>query len=450
LPRLSARRGKQLEEVLSTYDIDKKLLSRVHAFPAPPAGFDPRKASNKMLEKYGFPHRPDPKALPIANAIWNRVLSRPLKIVKPTFKIVNLPGRVRPPRRRRKEIDMTSGNWSGAVNVPPTGTRFMSISASWIVQSVTVPPTGAVAPPTVYTASAWVGIDDSDILQAGTAWQVDVGDDGVPQPSYWAWFEWFPAGVMQLTSIPIAPGDEINVAVLGGDTTGVVSFANLTSGIATVFTFDPPTGTSLIGNYAEWIIERYEGNLADFGAVFFHDAIAIVARGGGSTLQKTEIQPSAATSEAWTMVDAVGNTATPLFGDGFIEIYYGAQTPPPQAEPPTSPDLLISGQGLLRGQSLTSSDGRFTLILQNDGNLVIYDPSNQPLWASNTWGHPEAAEAIMQNDGNFVVYDVAARALWSTNTSGNPGAWVIMQSDGNLVLYDSNGQPLWASNTAQA
>ena len=163
---------------MSTDDLDKKLLSRLHAFPAPPAGFDPRKASNKMLEKRGFPHRPDPKALPIAHAIWNRVLSRPLKIVKPTFKIVDLPGRVRPPRRNRKEMDTTTNNWSGAGNVPATGTKFTSISASWIVPSVAVPPTGAVAPPAVYAASAWVGIDDTDILQASTAWQVDVGSGG--------------------------------------------------------------------------------------------------------------------------------------------------------------------------------------------------------------------------------------------------------------------------------
>jgi hypothetical protein len=93
---IAARRAKPLEEILSTGDLDKKLQSRLHASPAPPAGFDPRKAFNRMLEKRGFPHRPDPKAL----------------------RIVDLPGRVRPLRRNRKETDSTTNNWSGAGNVP--------------------------------------------------------------------------------------------------------------------------------------------------------------------------------------------------------------------------------------------------------------------------------------------------------------------------------------------
>ena len=38
--------------------------------------------------------------------------------------------------------------------------------------------------------------------------------------------------------------------------------------------------------------------------------------------------------------------------------------------------------------------------------------------------------------------------IWATNTLGNPGDQMVMQDDGNLVLYDVNGNPLWASNTA--
>ena len=41
----------------------------------------------------------------------------------------------------------------------------------------------------------------------------------------------------------------------------------------------------------------------------------------------------------------------------------------------------------------------------------------------------------------------AACAAWRTGTGGHPGAYLRFQPDGNLVLYAPDGQPLWASNT---
>ena len=435
---------------MSTDDLEKQLLSRLRAFPSPPRGFDPRKASDKILEKHGFPHRPDPKAQPIAHAVWDRVLSRPLKIVKPTFEIVDAPRRARPRRPNQKDMDWSTSNWSGAVSMPASGAKFTMIAASWIVPSVVVPPTGAALPPATYTASVWVGIDDSDLLQAGTACQIDVGADGVPQPTYFAWFEWLPYNYVKLPSIPVGPGDEIHVAIIGSNTTGSVYFANLTRNTATSFSVDPPPGTSLLGNYAEWILERYAGDLADFRAVFFHDVVAFEATGTGATFRKTEVQPSAASSTPVRMTDALGHTATGAFGDGFVEVYYGTQTPRPRPSPPTRRDRLSAGQGLRTGQSLVSDDGRFKLLLQLDGNLVIYDPAARPLWASNTAARPEVSDAFMQGDGNLVVYDIAGRPLWASNTWGHPGAWLNMQDDGNLVVYDSGNRPLWASDTVQS
>ena len=119
---------------------------------------------------------------------------------------------------------------------------------------------------------------------------------------------------------------------------------------------------------------------------------------------------------------------------------------PGQPAAPTATDRLTANQGLIPGQSIKSLDGRFTLIFQTDGNLVLYAPGGQALWASNTAGHV-VWEAIMQGDGNLVVYDPHARPLWATGTNGHAGAWLIVQNDGNLVIYDTNNKPLWASNT---
>lgn len=117
--------------------------------------------------------------------------------------------------------------------------------------------------------------------------------------------------------------------------------------------------------------------------------------------------------------------------------------------------LCTNANGLQANQrgsvysELVSNSRLFNLILQRDGNLVLYRTQFcLPLWASNTQGMP-VDHVIMQGDGNLVAYSVAGVPLWATNTEGNPGASVQLQDDGNLVVYDNAGNPLWASNTVQ-
>ena len=107
---------------------------------------------------------------------------------------------------------------------------------------------------------------------------------------------------------------------------------------------------------------------------------------------------------------------------------------------------LTANQSLTTNQSLVSCDGRFNLIMQGDGNLVLYEGSTA-LWASNTV-NSGAAKAIMQGDGNFVLYTSSGAAVWASNTAGNSGAKLTLQNDGNLVIYSSSGAALWASNTS--
>lgn len=83
----------------------------------------------------------------------------------------------------------------------------------------------------------------------------------------------------------------------------------------------------------------------------------------------------------------------------------------------------------------------YKLIFQRDGNLVLYNPQNQPLWATGT----NADRFSVQADGNMVLYQ-QNRPIWATNTSGN-GVFLALQTDGNLVVYNSNSRPLWATNT---
>ncbi len=112
-------------------------------------------------------------------------------------------------------------------------------------------------------------------------------------------------------------------------------------------------------------------------------------------------------------------------------------------------DRLLKGEKLNRGSALTSPNDRYSLVMQDDGNLVIYITGTPiPIWSSRTHGNPSVAWAAMQADGNFVIYKSDGTPIWDTNTHGaNDVAWLAMQDDGNLVIYRSNGQPIWASNT---
>lgn len=109
-------------------------------------------------------------------------------------------------------------------------------------------------------------------------------------------------------------------------------------------------------------------------------------------------------------------------------------------------DTMTAGQALYLNQRLTSADGRFALVYQGDGNLVLYDANWSDIWSSNTYG-ATYGQAVMQDDGNFVVYDGGGAAVWSSGTWGNPGAWLTAQNDGNLVIYSASNVPLWSSGT---
>ena len=61
-------------------------------------------------------------------------------------------------------------------------------------------------------------------------------------------------------------------------------------------------------------------------------------------------------------------------------------------------------------------------------------------------------QLIMQNDGNLVLYSIndnqESTPVWATGTNGTDASYAVMQTDGNLVLYNPSGKAIWASSTA--
>lgn len=93
---------------------------------------------------------------------------------------------------------------------------------------------------------------------------------------------------------------------------------------------------------------------------------------------------------------------------------------------------------LTAGESVPSPSGSFRLVMQTDGNLVLYyEPESVAVWDTHTTGHP-GAHAAMQTDGNLVVTASTGRdVLWDSGSSANDPV-LMVQDDGNLVVYGTN------------
>jgi hypothetical protein len=124
-----------------------------------------------------------------------------------------------------------------------------------------------------------------------------------------------------------------------------------------------------------------------------------------------------------------------------------AQTPAANAHVVT----LLPGNHLSPGMGLRTDNGHL-LLLQADGNVVLYNSNHVVIWSTNTKGY-EPLQFIMKGDGNLVLYATIGQ-VWASNTSGNPGAFLALQEDGNLVIHRSGSQTgtalnaLWASGTS--
>ena len=127
----------------------------------------------------------------------------------------------------------------------------------------------------------------------------------------------------------------------------------------------------------------------------------------------------------------------------FADENSGPPTMPVPAAP-TSCGAINAGHGLGPGKSVKSCDGRFELIMQADGNVVLYEGS-KALWATGTNGQGGYV-FIMQSDGNLVLYDAYQHPLWASNTYRDTGDRLAIQNDGNLVVYRGS-KAEWDSGT---
>jgi hypothetical protein len=57
----------------------------------------------------------------------------------------------------------------------------------------------------------------------------------------------------------------------------------------------------------------------------------------------------------------------------------------------------------------------------------------------------------MQANGNLqVLRNSDSAVMWQSNTVGSGGNRVAMQTDGNVVIYNSSDNAVWATNTGSS
>ena len=103
--------------------------------------------------------------------------------------------------------------------------------------------------------------------------------------------------------------------------------------------------------------------------------------------------------------------------------------------------------------------GKYSLILTEDCTLKIVNVKNNQVWMSKPYACTGECPSelidpytqsrfVVQQGGNIVMYDRNRNVMWTSGSygKGEKPYKLFMQDDGNLVLYGNN-KLVWASNT---
>jgi hypothetical protein len=183
---------------------------------------------------------------------------------------------------QRSDGTVGSLNWAGYAALGPDVT---DARGSW-----TVPPADCSSDANNSFASFWTGIDgysSNSVEQIGTDSDCSKG-----QPTYYAWFEFYPGPSFIVEDFPVTPGDNIEAEISYDDNSQVFTLheRDVTTGQSFRIRSAVPNAKR---NSAEWIAEAPSngaGNilpLSHFGSVFLGHYYTGVAHSNTATISGT-------------------------------------------------------------------------------------------------------------------------------------------------------------------
>ncbi|OWA54378.1 hypothetical protein BV898_18782 [Hypsibius exemplaris] len=110
---------------------------------------------------------------------------------------------------------------------------------------------------------------------------------------------------------------------------------------------------------------------------------------------------------------------------------------------------LGPGDSLGVGESIWSPNRTANLLVQADGNLVVYRQCDcQVIWDSKTNSNYSRVRPLrMRADGNLVIYDIEDTVIWASGTNEKrfAGARLRLEDTGSLCIEKTRGLCLWRS-----
>jgi hypothetical protein len=251
-------------------------IAGIHTFAEPPKGFNPITASDAELATYGFPLRPDKQLEPDHYALWKRAM-RAAKIrwngeLEPLPALghgmmsasANMTQTATAPTGP-KHLSTINGSGVSLTNALTKWSSTGSFKDIWTV--ITVPTAqlpfanGAGCTASTFVSVSLAGID-ARLLFLQPGWvvipELSGGVESLVDCSgnaaYYAYAEWGTGAL----PFQLNPGDLFytEVHASGPSVPGWVYLEDLTTLTYGTYTVDPDPSVPLIGNSAQWMVER--------------------------------------------------------------------------------------------------------------------------------------------------------------------------------------------------
>jgi hypothetical protein len=112
-------------------------------------------------------------------------------------------------------------------------------------------------------------------------------------------------------------------------------------------------------------------------------------------------------------------------------------------------DTLIVNQSMKPNQHLTSANGKYRLVFQPDGNLVLQRQTDHTqLWASDT-AKKNGKRLVLGSDGNLRLETHGKTPAWTSDTGSSRVNRLTVHDDGNVAMYDTANKQIWSTGTSQ-